>query len=463
MVIPCVASPYTPTELYNAQYLVLDNGLKLVFKQRKGAKNVSIRLLVNTGTTDFPCGKRETPHFLEHLLFAGTSAHSEVELEKIIDGHGGYWNATTNSESTIYEVEIYSKHTDVALSLLYEIMTTSLLSDKLIEEARLIVLREANGGPDLFTSWLYEQRVAKNPVSLLVDNLLPGSHYFCNTLESANDVTKDDILTAFKQYYRADNMVLVIVGDFEPAKLNNILDKTFLQLPTSGTPMPARVTPPFSDGGSNITGRLSPIFSDDANVSLAYRLVDPDADAVAIWFLENYLNLRLRTVLRIENQLTYSQEATREVAENFEVFMLTGNVDIDDTDKTLSLMRLEVEKLIDAPLSVDVVQTIKKNIFLSLARGYETNIEYADYYIDHIDEFETDGRLFDWESHLEMLTPAMIHAAVKRNLILDREVALTISPTLTVIQLYQLLGGLFFSIVILLFLYVRLQKKRQYD
>ena len=108
IITSAAASQYTPPGLYDADYRVLTNGLGLVFKPRGEARNTAIRLVVNVGTHRFPCGKRELPHFLEHLLFTGTSTHTEAELDDLIEEQGGIWNARTEPEKTVYEIDIYS-------------------------------------------------------------------------------------------------------------------------------------------------------------------------------------------------------------------------------------------------------------------------------------------------------------------------------------------------------------------
>jgi predicted Zn-dependent peptidase len=81
LTVDASAAQYIPTGLYDVDYFKLQNGLDVVLKKRTHARNVAVRLVVNVGQRNFPCDKRETPHFLEHLLFMGTSKHNETELK----------------------------------------------------------------------------------------------------------------------------------------------------------------------------------------------------------------------------------------------------------------------------------------------------------------------------------------------------------------------------------------------
>lgn len=96
------ASQYSPPGVYDIEHLTLHNGLRVLLKPRTTARSASIRLVVGVGTHDFPCGRRETPHLLEHLLFTGTSRHTEAELDSLIEKHGGTWNARTGYDKTVY-------------------------------------------------------------------------------------------------------------------------------------------------------------------------------------------------------------------------------------------------------------------------------------------------------------------------------------------------------------------------
>ena len=81
LTVDASANEYDPPSLYNLDYFKLENGLDVILKKRTHARNVAVRLVVNVGQRNFPCDKRETPHFLEHLLFMGTSKHNEAELK----------------------------------------------------------------------------------------------------------------------------------------------------------------------------------------------------------------------------------------------------------------------------------------------------------------------------------------------------------------------------------------------
>ena len=215
-------SQYTPKGLYDPEYLTLENGLDVVLKKRDVTHNVSIRLAVNVGLIDFPCGRKEQPHFLEHLLFTGTSQHSEAELESLIEEKGRWWNASTENEKTIYKVDIYSPNSLFAIDMLYEIFTDSQISAENVELSRDIIHRESGGKPSALRQWLYRHGIGRNAYTNAFIEMFPGSHVVCTSLQTAEGITREDIIETFEQYYVPNNMQLVIVGEFNRER---ILDK----------------------------------------------------------------------------------------------------------------------------------------------------------------------------------------------------------------------------------------------
>src|SRR5215813_1081414 len=133
------ASEYDPPGLYDVEYFKLENGFSVIIKQRNQAHSASVRFVVNVGNRNFPCRKREAPHFLEHLLFMCTSKHSEAELKRLIEDHGGYWNGYTSPTETGYQIDIYDKHLPLAIVTLHEIVTDTIITPKTIESARAVI------------------------------------------------------------------------------------------------------------------------------------------------------------------------------------------------------------------------------------------------------------------------------------------------------------------------------------
>ena len=222
-----LASEYTPPGLYDIGNYQLPNGLRVLLKERHQARSVSYRVVVNVGLADYPCGQKETPHFLEHLLFSGTSLYSESELNDLVEEHGGSWNAYTREESTDYLLDIFSMYAPLGLEILHAIITDSQITQENVDRSRDIIHREAGGRPSLVENWYRELGMGRSGSGLAHDRLVEGTSYACSSIETADDIGRADILEAYENYYVASNMTLIVVGDFDPAVMKNQIESSF--------------------------------------------------------------------------------------------------------------------------------------------------------------------------------------------------------------------------------------------
>jgi predicted Zn-dependent peptidase len=340
-------SQYTPKGLYDPEYLTLENGLDVVLKKRDVTHNVSIRLAVNVGQIDFPCGRKEQPHFLEHLLFTGTSQHSEAELESLIKEKGGWWNASTENEKTIYKVDIYSPNSLFALDLLYEIFTDSQISADNVELSRDIIHRESGGKPSALRQWLYRHGIGRDAYTNAFIEMFPGSHVVCPSLQTAERITREDIIETFEQYYVPNNMQLVIVGEFDKDRILDKIQDTFGQLKSKPIERKYRTLPAlYKSGPAEISGIFDPIVESEAFVGLVYRTngdISPDIHPLEV--IENYLDTQLYNSLRVEKGLSYSPDSDQINWDRYGLFSLGADVDLDKLDVTVKYLKNEVDTL----------------------------------------------------------------------------------------------------------------------
>lgn len=438
-----LAGRYTPPGLYDASYSRLDNGLHVVLKPRDGARNVAFRVVAGVGDLDFPCGGQQTAHLLEHLLFKGTSRHTENELDALVEDHGGYWNAETREEETIYQLDIYSQHALLGLDVLYEIMSDSLISPDSVATARNIVHREMGGRPSALEHWLRAQGIGKNATTKAVEHLLPGSNYLCPGIETAEDISRDDLLEAFRRFYVPANMMLIAVGDFDAAELMQAIDRTFGRLPAGTAPASTRPTPPWPAQGERVTGTLAPVFGNEAHVGLAYRIPGYESDDYyALAVLRRYLDNRLFQEIRVERGLAYAPGAELYALHDFGFMLTSADVDLDATETAVGAIRDEIETLRAAPLAEETLERVKQRMLLQMVQGFESNMAIADYYADTWDELTGFGRLLDHESAIEKVTAADVYRVANRYLQPEQSVAFYEQPTLSHARLFTILAAL---------------------
>jgi predicted Zn-dependent peptidase len=299
------ASEYSQAGFYEVTYYKLQNGMHVILKSRHLAHNVSIRLNVNYGYNHSPCGKREAAHFLEHLLFTGTSKHSQNELDHIIESHGGNWNAETASEYTLYKVDIYNKNLDVGMNILHEIMTDSLISKENVEKSRNIIRREAGGKPGKLRNWLHLNGFIASASTMAMRDLFPGASFHCAALDNALSVSREDILEAYKNYYIPQNMTLSLVGDFDIDNAKKLIDETMGLIMVRDSENRYALTTPAVNANIDETkvsrGQFSSLLGTESSVYQIFHIPGKyHEDKYVFDVLEEYFYRELFKLLRVK-------------------------------------------------------------------------------------------------------------------------------------------------------------------
>jgi len=433
------ASEYTPDSLYNYQYIRLANGLEVFLKPRTEAHNVSMRMVVHVGTYNFPCGFKETPHFLEHLLFTGTSKHSESQLDALIEDNGGSWNATTGGEKTTYQVDIYDRYAYLGLDTLYEILTDSQLTPENIERTRAIITREAGGQPSGLRRWLYRNGIGVG-AQAKADELLWPPKFNCKDLETAANITREDIIRTRDQYYVPNNMALIVVGNFDTHKMLDHIKRSFGLLKPGLVPksMPDKVPTPVRQ---QVSGTFAPILGTEAHVALFYQTHGYDSQEVYPIILVNELMMQeMFKALRVEKGLAYAPASDIGFDTNVGVLTLSSDASLSKIDEVEDAMLGVVNKIRKQGISARELGRIKRRVLLTYAQGYEDNSSIASHYASVWRRFEHNGRIVNLEQKLNQVGPAELTRLLRARLDPSRVIIAISRPTMSYHTLYLFLG-----------------------
>lgn len=446
------ASQYSPPGLYDIDHIQLENGLNVIMKHRPGAHTLSIRLWVGVGTQDFPCESRETPHFLEHLLFTGTSRFSEAELESRMSDHGGSWNAYTGTEKTVYEIDIYSRYSEFAINTLYEILTDSTISESDVETSRAIIHRESGGRPSGIRQWFRNQGFGVNATEKAVMKLLPDIDYVCEGYVTAEGITRGNIIETYDRYYVPGNMALIIVGDMEKATALDLVKRTFGRIHAKTLPQRNFADPGEPRDYQQVTGTLSPMLSNEATVGIIYKTPGYwSDDTYALMVIEQYLSFRVIEELRINRGLAYAPNVWRESLSSFGLFAAYADVDLDAVDTAMPLIEKEINHLVEQSMDDELLEKSKMKILLLNVQGYEANSSIADYYASEYAFFNKKHYFEDVEEKIEAVTVKDISRVAQNYLSLNKGVVIYETPTLSYTQLYLILVmlvGIVFALLI---------------
>lgn len=401
------AAEFSPPGLYVPAVYRLDNGLRIVLAPRSGSRSVSIRAVVGLGTQNFPCHEQETAHFLEHLLFTGTSRHSEEELELLITSNGGSWNASTDDWETVYEIDIFSGNAALGIDTLHEILTDSTLSDAAIETSREVLGLEAGGAPSAAETLFERSGLFQSASMQAFNRLMSPRSTICVPEARADDVSRAEIEEAYRRYYVASNMSLIVVGDFHVAPMRSAIERTFGAMPAAPRLAPPKGDIPPLPGALGFTG-----FDDQPSAGFVFRTggyLSPEHTALRV--LEVYLDQRLYQVLRVERGLTYGPTVSYDPDVDVGLFWITAQVESENVAETQQLIEDEIDRIRDRDVDLDMLEKARAGLLFSYARSFESNAEIADYYVASLFELAAHGAFVDEEKRLKSLPVESILAA----------------------------------------------------
>lgn len=201
---------------------VLPNGLTLILKPDSSAALASVQVWVKTGSQHEGASLGAgLSHFLEHMLFKGTSRRAGREISATVQAHGGYINAYTTFDRTVYYIDLPSEHVGVALDVLGDAVLNSSLPAGEVEKERDVILREiamTRDDPDnRFWESLFATAFREHPYRYPI---IGHRDVFAA-------VTREELLNYYRTRYAPNNLVVVVVGDIDVASVRAEVEKHF--------------------------------------------------------------------------------------------------------------------------------------------------------------------------------------------------------------------------------------------
>ena len=204
---------------------VTSNGVRVVCHPMGDKQSIAIGIWINTGSRNEHPRISGISHFLEHMVFKGTTNYSCTRIKESIEGVGGSFNGFTSEEMTCYLVKIPAGYWKLAVDILAEMAVRPLLKVSDIDKERTVILEEIKMYKDQPQSYVHE----------LLDNLLwPGHPLGASVLgteSSVGAIGRRD-LSGYKQgQYTAANMVLAAAGNLDFEGFSRAAQKVFSSVP----------------------------------------------------------------------------------------------------------------------------------------------------------------------------------------------------------------------------------------
>jgi len=315
----------------------LKNGVTVVFEQRVGSGVVSVAFAVGHG------GVHETPeekgisHFIEHMLYKGTNKRTSKQISEEIEKRGGILNGFTEEEMTAYWCKMPSKHLQVALDVLSDMIKNPLFDEKELNKERQVIFEEMKMRRDTPQIYVYD----KIQSLLFTGNL---AFDLIGTEETMGSIDREKILKKFKEIYSSNNIVLCVVGDANFKDLCNFAEKSFKKEDKK------IASPQIGLRNKVLIEKRKGI--DQANMVLAYH-VPPACDngyyaaQVLNAVLAGGMSSRLFQEIREKRNLAYAVKGSCHSAKNFGFNSIYIGTSPKNVEKVRELILEEIKKLKD--------------------------------------------------------------------------------------------------------------------
>lgn len=360
----------------------LDNGLRIIHLP-SDSKVVYCGYQINAGTRNEEPGEEGLAHFCEHVTFKGTERRKAWHILNCLESVGGDLNAYTNKEGMVYYSAILKEHIARAVDLLTDIVFHSVYPQAEIDKEVEVICDEIESYNDSPAELIYDE----------FENIIfkgsPLGHNILGTAEQVRSFKTEDALRFTRKLYRPDNAIFFAYGDIDFKKLVRLLKKSFLseerrvksEETTFGDRRESQFNSPEAQAQFNIqhsTFNTQHSFegqtivmqknTHQAHVMIGTRAYDVnDSRRMPLYLLNNMLggpgmNAKLNLALREHNGLVYTVESTMVAYGDTGIWSIYFGCDEHDVKRCLRLVRKELDKFMQKPLSEAQLKAAKKQI-----------------------------------------------------------------------------------------------------
>lgn len=208
----------------------LPNGMRVLTRELHHAPLASVMVWYGVGSRNETPGLTGISHFLEHMMFKGTTRFPSGVLEEAVKLRGGAWNAFTSYDYTAYYEVLPARHLEYGLEIEADRMVNMRFDPDLTVLERGIIVSEREGRENNPFTWLVEAFMHE------VFGTFPYRHSIIGYKEDIRATTAAALTAHYQRYYRPNNATLVVVGDFETDRLLRAAENHFGPIP-GGAPV----------------------------------------------------------------------------------------------------------------------------------------------------------------------------------------------------------------------------------
>ena len=200
---------------------VLPGGLRVITESLPAVRSVAIGIWVGVGSRDEDLAHAGATHYLEHLLFKGTARRTALDISAAMDAVGGELNAFTGKEFTCYYARVIDSDLPLAIDVLCDMVTSSLITPRDVDAERGVVLEEIAMNEDDPSDTVHEAFAA----ALFGDS--PLGRPILGTVSSINAISRDEISEHYQARYTPPSLVVAAAGNLQHDAVTELVRRGF--------------------------------------------------------------------------------------------------------------------------------------------------------------------------------------------------------------------------------------------
>src|SRR5436190_19628665 len=211
-------------EIRNVRREVLPNGLTVLTEEMQQIRSASIGIWIKTGSRNEEADRNGISHFVEHMLFKGTTSRSAQDIARQVDSIGGNMDAFTAKECICFNVKILDEHLPIAMEILSDLVLNPVFAAKDIVRERGVILEEIKmdeDSPDYLVHEIFTQNFWKDH---------PLGKPILGTKETVKRFERAPVIEAYGHRFAPGNIIVSAAGNLDHDRFVELVSKHFEQM-----------------------------------------------------------------------------------------------------------------------------------------------------------------------------------------------------------------------------------------
>ena len=347
----------------------LPNGLRVLHKPNPNSQVVHACVVINSGSRDEDASKQGLAHFIEHMLFKGTTSKSLYQILNRMEVVGGELNAYTTKEQTCIHASFLKPHLPRAIELFHDLLFNSTFPEVEIEKEKQVIMDEIDSYLDL-----PEEAIQDDFEEIIFKNHPLGANIL-GTKKSVSKITRNDLLKFTNKNYRAEDIVIGVFGNVEESELVSLCEQYFSKVKKrNGEKLLIKPTP------------YKPIHSIQKKNSVqSHAVIGTRAlsihhsQKIPLLLLSNYLggpgmSSRLNMEIREKKGICYAIDANYTPVSDTGIFTIYMGTDAEKMEKCMNLVYKELKGMRENKLGSLALNQAKKKFIGQITLAEENHL-----------------------------------------------------------------------------------------